>query len=169
MVKRNSLVDRHLATSNLRTVDVISDGNCYYRAVSVNLYGDEAQHCRLRLAIADHALQLADAGEDLLGVSSCNIDASTRRQIENMRIERTWAGEEAIVSTASYLRRPVHIYTYASNCDLLPLMYSHPKCDDGAIPIRLAFYLPGHYRAVVPIVSDHLQELPVTICKNYLN
>ncbi len=56
----------------------------------------------------------------------------------------TWVGEDVILAAANYLSRPIYVYTAAESSS--PLIYSPSKCLHEFISV--AFYEPGHYRAV---------------------
>ncbi len=147
--RRNAVVDGQLRAEGLRAVDVIGDGNCYFRAVSVCLYNNESCHLALRKSIVNHILELASTGNALPGVSMDVEDPSVRQELDRMMRSGTWAGEDMIAATAAFLRRPVHVYTFTSMCDASPLIYPSPAQQTADVhPIRVAFYLPGHYRAV---------------------
>ena len=42
---------------NLKIVDVLGDGNCFFRALSHQLFGDAESHQIVRQAAADHFLR----------------------------------------------------------------------------------------------------------------
>ena len=147
--RRNAVVDGQLRAEGLRAVDVIGDGNCYFRAVTVCLYNNKSGHLELRNFIANHILELPSADDALPGISMDVEDPSVHQGLDNMMQSGTWAGEDMIVATAAFLRRPVHVYTFTSVLDASPLIYPSPVQQALDVhPIRVAFYLPGHYRAV---------------------
>ena len=130
-------------------MDVFADGNCYLRAVSVCQYNNESGHLELRKSIVNHILELASAGDTLPGISMDVEGPSVRQELDNMMQIGTWAGEDMIATTAAFLRRPVQVYTFTSVLDASPLIYPSPVQQALDVhPIRVAFYLPGHYRAV---------------------
>ena len=45
---RNNQVDRQLLVNMLRSVSVEGDGNCFFRALSVDIHGHEKDHINLR-------------------------------------------------------------------------------------------------------------------------
>jgi hypothetical protein len=59
--------------------------------------------------------------------------------------DKVWAGEDAILTAADFLRRPIHVYIAAEQSS--PLVYS--VCESSLTPILLCFMEPGHYQAVV--------------------
>ena len=51
---RNSDLGRQLANRGLASVNVRGDGNCFFRAISMSLYGREGDHCTVRDSILTH-------------------------------------------------------------------------------------------------------------------
>ena len=49
-------VDRQLYENHLHTSDVIGNGNCFYRAISVSLHGNQSKHTEIRQYVAKHVL-----------------------------------------------------------------------------------------------------------------
>ena len=133
----------------MKLIDVIGDGNCLFRSLSVCLYNTENEHIKLRQSVIDHILQLDANGKALLGVSIDVADPSVRQQFAKLRLLGTWAGEDIILTAAAFLQRPIHIYNYASKGNSTPLIYFPPASQVTSLsPICLAYYLPGHNRAV---------------------
>ena len=56
---RNKDLDKQLAANNLRSVDGRGDGNCYFRSLSVVLYGDESRHAFLRESASQELLNIS--------------------------------------------------------------------------------------------------------------
>ena len=143
MKKRNVFVSKQLAASGLKTVNVGGDGNCYYRALSIGLYRHENQHLQLRQSIVQHILDMASAGDSLPGVSMVISNETVRQQLADIMTAGVWAGEEMIIATAAYLRRPVHVYTYTTIVSSCPRVYGPlGQCADGFSPVPVAFFLP---------------------------
>ena len=136
----------------MRARDVLGDGNCYFRALSVCLYGHENGHSVLRQSIVRHISILADEGKSLPGVCMDINDKHVRQQLELLMKDNTWVGEDIIVAIASYLQRAVHIYNYTTQSGSSPQKYLPSDCSliICASPITLAYYEPGHYKAAEP-------------------
>ncbi len=58
-------------------------------------------------------------------------------------------GEDVILLVATYLKRDVYIYT--ANDKMSPLIYKPKSTMPSLPPMLMAFYEPGHFRAVSPI------------------
>jgi hypothetical protein len=151
---RNVAVDNDLASRKLQAVDVIGDGNCLFRALSVGLYGDESHHLQLRQDTATHLSLHYTSLFTMAGVSTADFDLdSVGSCVKRIQQANTEAGEKSIVAAADFLRRPIHIYKYVKPPGNSPTVY--PPSSGPAVhsPIALAFYEPGHYRAVKPIIT----------------
>ena len=119
---------------------MVGDGNCFYRAVSVSLYGDQNNYSTLRKSIANFIVSMQT------GTSFADFE-SLRQLAANVSKDGTWAGEDVIVVTANYLQRQIHVYFASVTAS--PLKYSPQLATlPSTLPILIAFYEPGHYRAV---------------------
>ena len=126
----------------MASFDVIGNGNCFYRAVSVSVYSDQKNYIDLRQSLAQFVSLPCQSD----CISSANYD-SLRQLTNDIRKDGSWAGEDIILSTANFLQQPLHVY-YAS-CTSPPLVYaSELSFASQAVPVLLAFYEPGHFRAI---------------------
>jgi hypothetical protein len=120
-----------------------------YRSLSVALYGSESQHAQLRL---DNALHFADNYSAIFGISNLSQDdtASIGNQRESCR--QTRSGLEKWPSSLLLTIYSVTIEVYTSATNEPPLTYHpapRPACYQPLnYPLRIAFFEPGHYRAV---------------------
>jgi hypothetical protein len=140
---RNSSVEKQLADNYLYSIDVVGDGNCFFRALSLSLHGSQSLHAQLRKAIALH---LRDNTTAVFGPSLSDDLCAVRDCVNSLLTNGSWAGEEAIVTAADYLQREIQIYTSFGTTS--PLIYSPASCAPCHPPIALAFFEPGHYRLV---------------------
>jgi hypothetical protein len=151
---RNAEVDKQLRDSQLYTVDVRGDGNCFFRALSVSLYGNETHHEELRTSIGDHLLHNYVSIFELAAHMMPTDYESARQCADNIRRNETWVGEDAILTAADFLQRDILIYISAKNS---PLIYSPASNSNVSSlpPIRAVFYEPGHYCSVVVMTSQN--------------
>ena len=145
--KRNAALDRQLAAQGLRAVNVAVDGNCYFRALSINLYDNKDAHLQLRHSIIQNIIHLASEGKSLPGVLMDLSNESTRHYLEQLKIAGTWVGEDMITASAAFLHRTINVFSYSTSSCPQALIY---KSDSSvsALPIMLAYYSQGHYKAV---------------------
>ena len=168
--QRNEAVDKQLAAERLHSRDVTGDGNCYFRALSVCLFGHEGEHWLLRQNIVE---QISTPGSILAGVTISDDDLhseAVRGHLAQLKKNGTWAGEDIILATAIHLKRNIHIYSGTGKSS--PLVYSAPDSAAVNLPnIFLAYYEPGHYKAVVglsspPAASHLLPNAPSFVSTN---
>ncbi len=130
----------------LRTVSIIGDGNCFFRSISMCIYGDQSQHKELRNNVANHVL--ASGKEIFTHVKDIILgDESIRKSADAIRVDCSWVGEDAILATADYLKRNISIFL--SSTIVSPITYYPSSCTSVRPPVRVAFYEPEHYAAVV--------------------
>ena len=157
---RNSALDNRLRECQLQSRDVIGDWNCFFRAISVCICGLENQHADLRKSIAQHMIDLATRGHNLFFGGEVSVVQNRAKHISQQGV---WPGEDILPIAASYLQRDLHIFL--ANFTTWPLIYSADIQQTLPLsPITLAFYEPGHYKAVIPrsgIINQHL-SLSVT-------
>ena len=144
VLNRNSELENKLDALNLTTVDVLGDGNCFYRAACYKLHGNDAGYAELRRQVADY---LKQTGNILGGVISVSPDdgKTFNEHIQTLLTDGQPVGEDAIIALANICDREVHIYLAYSE----PLIYSATDGEKSGEPITLAFYEPGHYRPVL--------------------
>ena len=76
--------------------------------------------------------------------------AAARRRIDVIVIDGDWVGEDVILAIAEYLQRQRCVFFALDTAS--PLTYSLTASDTCGVvsdPIRIAFYEPGYFRAVV--------------------
>ena len=160
MCKRHAALDEQFRTKRLQTVNVESDGNCLFRAVSYLLTGSEdSSHASLRASVASH---IESTGKVLGGVINITPEDLVSR-IRDIRTAGICVGEEAIVVLPDVIKRDVHVYTAFAE----PLIYHIASGIIIGPPIHIAFYAgigtdPAHYKAILetseattsPHVSD---------------
>ncbi len=69
--------------------------------------------------------------------------------MRHLRTAGNPVGEDASVALASVHHR--HVVVYIANA--APRVYTPVNNDVRGSPVTLAFYEPGHYRAVIPAVN----------------
>jgi hypothetical protein len=141
---RVAALHKQLSDRRLTSVNVASDGNCFYRALSLILHGSEDHHAELRRLVADHL--------SLNYVHVFNIMptdyTSVEQCIQCMRQNGVWVGEEAIVAAADFLQRELHIFKFVSSAGTSPSVYTPASGSCLGPPLGLAFFEPGHFHAV---------------------
>ena len=143
IISRNTAVDKQIKIKQLITVDVVGDGNCFFRFVAMSVYGCQSRHSQLRAAVALSMLSMMGDGcqhtDDVLAY---------RRRVDEISKDGNYAGEEAILATAKYLQRSICVFMASDTAS--PLTYSPPvsvTTTNGGSN-HIAFHEPGHYLAV---------------------
>ena len=75
--------------------------------------------------------------------------ATARRRIDEIATDGNWVGENVILAMTDYLQRQICVFFASDTAS--PLTYSLMASDTCGVvndPIRIAFYEPGHFRAV---------------------
>ena len=142
---RNSALEAQLAAKSLKSINVSGDGNCFFRALSMSLYGDESAHAQLRTSIAQHLADFSNVIFTSAGIAFSD-SASITKAADAIRQPCAWAGEDNALVAADLLQRDIQVYIASESVS--PLTYSPIRHRLPEQPIRLAFYEPGHYCAL---------------------
>jgi len=127
------------------------DGNCLFRSVAHQVYGDPEQHFVVREKALnyierqrDYFEAFVEDGEDFF----C--------YCERMKKNGEWGGEMVIQAMSELYGRPVEVYAYQT----LPMRVYNSRV--GVFPVRLSYHFQSHYNSVVhPETSRHyLQSRP---------
>jgi hypothetical protein len=125
----------------LRPVE--ADGNCQFRALSVQLCGDEAQHVALRKRVTQH---LRDRRERFEGYMLGEFE----EYLERMERDGEWGDNVTLQAASDILSRDILVLTdRAGTSELLEL---HPEIaneEEQRRPLCLAFLTEVHYDAVL--------------------
>ena len=155
---RNSALEAQLAAKSLKSINVSGDGNCFFRALSISLYGDESAHAQMRTSIAQHFADFGNVIFTSAGIALSD-SASITKAADAIRQPCAWAGKDIALVAADLLQRDILVYIASES--VLPLFYSPIRHRLPEQPIRLAFYEPGHYCALAQSSSTaryrHLQ------------
>ena len=158
VISRNASGDKQLTLARLKCVNVAGDRNCLFRSLSVYLYNHEDRHSELRSQIVHHM----SVNYSAIFPDFCNKSTDTdknlidQKQLQKLKAKlltnSEWDGEDVIKAAASYLQRDIKVFILA--VESAPLIYTAPSSIGVQTPVCcLAFYEPGHYRAVIENVS----------------
>ena len=148
IARRHSALETQLMDAGMSVTDVRSDGNCFFRAASIILHDTESRHASLRELVAAHIQRLGSLLGGIVDVSPDD-GQSFEAHFQALRTGGTAVGEDAIAALAAVSGRDVMVY----------IAYTEPqvyKCQSSSSnePLRLAFFEPGHYMAVRPIITS---------------
>jgi len=134
----NSLATQ-LQTVGLEIVPQAGDGNCLFRAISLQVYGDAIQHGDVRRACMDFVASDPDHFAPYVG-------EPIQQYIERKRHDGVHGNNTEIQALSELYNRPIHIYTAAGGTQPLNIFQQQNGTTDD--PIRLS-YDGEHYNAVV--------------------
>ena len=126
----------------LEITQVCQCGNCMFLSVCLN--GHEREHSSLRQLIGKHM----EAGTK----PALLMDKAVRAHITNVCTDGKWAGEDVLLCAADLLKQEIHLYIAADKFS--PIVYK-PRTGPFSDVICLAFYEPGHYRAVMKKLTGY--------------
>lgn len=136
----------NLADLGLFIRDVLGDGNCFFRAVSIQLYGTDRYHAFLRYIVC----QYMAGNEEELAPFLSDIDTGSegfQAYVNNMYTDGTWAGNLEILVTTIVTRRDIRIYQEDA-----PMQDINTNGEDP--PSILLAYNGEHYDTVLPISQN---------------
>ena len=142
-------LEGQLLRIGLRCKQITGDGNCFFRAISDQIHGDEKGHKTIRDAICNHMSQHAE--EFKLFVED---DESWEDYLGRMRKDGTWAGQIELVVASRVFSLKLHIHQHS-----LPVwVITEPSSSK---PVHLAFE-DDHYNSV-RMLNDFSDSPPAPI------
>lgn len=160
-----------LLRQNLQLVTVSGDGNCLFRAVSHQIYGDEEFHGLVRQKCMDYMESEAEFFSQFIvgGKETFHL------YLQAKRMNGCWGDDPEIEAMCEIYNRPAEIWAYDGNQGARKLRTFHesvgmtsmrrvPTTSSHSLPttsllMRLSYYGGGHYDS---IVEDRLIQLPVS-------
>jgi hypothetical protein len=104
-----SILTTRLAQIELQPVNIVGDGNCFFRSVSHQLYQTETYHAQIRALAIQH---LINSPEHFI---ESNTDQSWMQYLQNMSRLGTWADHIIIQAVANSYNLRIHITESAPN------------------------------------------------------
>ena len=140
------MVNKHLLADGLQAINVLGDGNCFFRSVSVSLIGSENDHAMLRKSIVQF---MSNEAASIIGYCDTPAAKQVRHCLQNLSRDGVWASEEVLRAAASYLCCAIHVYSGIGIT--WPLVYQPvgKATVTSSLPVILAFYEPGYYMAAL--------------------
>ncbi|KAL8624550.1 hypothetical protein ACOMHN_005851 [Nucella lapillus] len=143
-------------TAQDRQIDYIrGDGNCFFRAISKDVYGSEEYHAECRQAVCDLIQDNADHFRQYID------DSSVTAHVTEMRVQSTWATTCEIYAAATLLGREIYVLAPlfpSSNTEYHWLLFS-PRFLKGAA-------IGGSFRGGK---EEGLKPCYVTLCHTNAN
>jgi len=144
--KKNLQHDRRLTVYSIEP-----DGNCLFRAVAHQVYGDVEQHDIVRADCMDYMEKHRDRFEILVEAGKFE------EYMEKMRQPKEWGDDAEIRAMEELYDRPMEIYVAAgmgTNTEPLKMHFEGDLPSDKDmgkyLPIRLVFTGNNHYHSCIP-------------------
>ena len=138
------------------------DGNCLFRAVSLQVYGSSDNHTEVRERCMDYMAQNEEHFSDFIAASSDdemiipqhkNSISAFQAYIARKRISGVHGNHTEIQALSELFNRPVEVYTpetlYADIAALQPMNIFHEEYKTSDPPIRLSYHDGNHYNAII--------------------
>lgn len=147
------LFRQRLQTIGFTIVDQSGDGNCLFRAISHQIYGDPGHHGIVRAKTVEYLL-LERA------YFSGYVAGSFDDYIQRLSRDGVWGDHIELQAMAELYNRPIQIFAYST--EPFRTFDCGPR---NAQPIRLSYHFRSHYNSITyPGHSDHfVRSTPGTI------
>lgn len=141
-VSSNSQDDfsKELKQRGLEIIQQEGDGNCLFRAVSLQVYGDANSHLDIRHQCLDHMAKDEEHFRHFVE------DEDFKSYLIRKRQEGVHGNNPEIQAISELFNRPVEVFTPEKGATPLNIFQAEYKTSD--VPIRLS-YADNHYDAVV--------------------
>lgn len=117
---------------------MLEDGNCLFRAVADQVYGDSEAYDLARQMCIDYMEQERDHFSQFI---TEGITSYCRRK----RRDKVYGNNMEIQALSEMYNRPIHIYSYSTE----PINIFHGNYDSDLPPIRLSYHHGNHYNSLV--------------------
>jgi OTU-like cysteine protease len=155
-----------LKKQGLEMIEQEGDGNCLFRAVSLQVYGSADNHSEVREQCMDYMAKneehfsnfIAASSDDEVVISHANNSVSPFQvYIARKRMIGVHGNHTEIQALSELFNRPVEVYmpasNYGENADLQPMNIFHEEYKTPDPPIRLSYHDGNHYNAIIdPLV-----------------
>jgi len=143
------------ANKGLTVAATDPDGNCLFRAVAHQVYGDPERHDIVRADCCDYIEKNRERFEPLLETGQ--FDA----YLEHKRKLKVWGDDPEVRAMEELYDRPVQIFVVSgdgSHTEPLKMHFEGDLPTDDEMgpfePIRLSFHGDNHYNSIIPFVAN---------------
>eukprot|EP00759_Apiculatamorpha_spiralis_P005321 PhF_6_TR13225/c0_g1_i1/m.20914 len=151
------LIEQRLTHLGLKQVEMKDDGNCQFRSIAHQLYGDQERHLEIRAA-AVHHFETHRADFNFLFENA----EEAKAYIDEMRTPKTWGDELTLKMICEGLGVTIHVVSstgsnyYHKYVPAEEYVQSTAECGSpttkqnrGAVNIFLGYISPIHYNSIV--------------------
>jgi hypothetical protein len=132
-----------LAHRGLWLVSQAGDGNCLFRSIAHQVYGDPELHGMCRALVVEYLTA------NKTWLSTFVEDDGVDQYLADMARPAVWGGEPELVAFHEIYRRPISIFSGEEHEGAGVIAAYSMASLPGATPIRLSYYGGGHYDSVV--------------------
>lgn len=145
---RYAQYQRALLEKGLRVHPVEGDGNCLFRSVSHQIYGDDRYHDLVRARCMDYMEQERDYFEPYVEGDMNDFLAYINRKRQNA----VWGDDPEVQALCELYACAAEIWAYDATTGAKTLRTFHEAgANDGTGgPMRLSYYGGGHYDSIIP-------------------
>ncbi|KAL5574582.1 hypothetical protein UlMin_016281 [Ulmus minor] len=122
----------------LEVKKMLEDGNCLFRAVADQVYGDSESYDLIRQMCIDYMERERDHFSQFVTEGFTTYCKRKRR-------DKVYGNNVEIQALSEMYNRPIHIYSYSSE----PINIFHGSYDTDTPPIRLSYHHGNHYNSLV--------------------
>jgi OTU domain-containing protein 5 len=117
---------------------MLEDGNCLFRAVADQVYGDSEAYDLIRQMCIDYMERERDHFSQFITEGFTSYCKRKRR-------DKVYGNNMEIQALSEMYNRPIHIYSYGTE----PINIFHGSYNTDTPPIRLSFHHGNHYNSLV--------------------
>ncbi|KAK6235225.1 hypothetical protein SCA6_010562 [Theobroma cacao] len=125
-------------TKGLEVKRMLEDGNCLFRAVADQVYGDSEAYDLIRQMCIDYMEQERDHFSQFITEGFTSYCKRKRR-------DQVYGNNAEIQALSEMYNRPIHIYSYSTE----PINIFHGSYNTDTPPIRLSYHHGNHYNSLV--------------------
>jgi OTU-like cysteine protease len=147
---------RYIESRGLRMTAVAPDGNCLFRSVALQVYGDVGAHVILRQRCMDFMASSRNEYEPFVGDVGFERYIAAKRR-DGCESRQAWGGHLEVQAMSEMFSTPIEIYNVDSG-EPVNIFHQGYRSDD--VPVRLSYHNGNHYNALVA-VDAQLRRNPV--------
>ncbi|KAJ8552013.1 hypothetical protein K7X08_028456 [Anisodus acutangulus] len=122
----------------LEVKKMLEDGNCLFRAVADQVYGDSENYDLVRQMCIDYMERERDHFSQFITEGFTSYCKRKRR-------DKVYGNNVEIQALSEMYNRPIHIYSYSTE----PINTFHGSYNTDSPPVRLSFHHGNHYNSLV--------------------
>lgn len=125
-------------SKGLEVKRMVEDGNCFFRAVADQVYGDSEMYDLVRQMCMDYMERERDHFSQFITEGFTSYCKRKRR-------DKVYGNNVEIQALSEMYNRPIHIYSYSTD----PINIFHGSYNPDIPPIRVSYHHGNHYNSLV--------------------